>query len=239
MTTWERAALPLNGVMAALFGSLSALRRKRIFHPDGVAYRGTLTFLPSEMLDPRVSFAGGVTSDAIIRFSRGAGVPQSLPDVLGIAVKLPDFGGPGRDTDLLMVTSGEGPMMQNVLLPARGYFRHDYSTVLPYRAPNGTEHVLLGARPDTGLTGRADETFQDIADAVAAARLRFDLTTARIGGKWKKAGSLVVETKLDQDTAESVRFNPWNAHPQLVPAGPFNTWRKSAYEKSQAARPST
>ena len=239
MTAWERAAVPLNGVMAALFGSLSAVRRKRVFHPDGVAYRGTLTFLPTEMLDPLIAFAGGVTSDAIVRFSRGVGLPQNLPDVLGVAVKLPGLGGPGRDVDFLMVTSGEGAIMQNVLLPAWGYFRNDYSTVLPYRSPDGTEHVLLGARPDADLAGRADQTFQDVADAVAAAHVRFDVTTARVGAKWKKTGSLVVNAKLDQETAASLRFTPWNAHPRLVPAGPFNTWRKSAYEKSQAARPST
>lgn len=234
---WERAAVPLNGLMAGLFGSLSALRRKRVFHPDGDAYRGTLTFLPDDMVDPLLRFAAGSTSEALIRFSRGAGLPEGMPDVLGIAVKLPGLAGDGRDQDFLMVTSSEGPVMQNLLLPAKGFFRHHYSTVLPYRAPEGSEQILFGAKPDPDLVGRDDETFQDVANAAAAAHLRFDFTTARIGERWKKAGSLVITTKVEREEADALRFNPWNAHPSLVPAGPLNTWRKSAYIKSQQARP--
>ena len=234
---WERAAVPLNGITAGLFASLSAVRSKRIFHPDGVAYDAALTFLPQTELDPLVGFAAGRTADAIVRFSRGVGLPERMPDILGIAIKMPGFAGSDRDQDLLLVTSSEGPVMQNLLLPARGFFRRNYSTVLPYRPPSGGDQILFGARPDRDLVGVDDESFQDIANAAAVGGLRFDITTARIGERWKSAGSLVVTNKLDQEVAESLRFNPWNSHPSLIPAGPLNTWRKSSYEQSQDARP--
>jgi hypothetical protein len=32
----------------------------------------------------------------LLRFSRGAGLPEPLPDVLGVAIRLPDAHGPGR-----------------------------------------------------------------------------------------------------------------------------------------------
>lgn len=239
MTAWERAAVPLNGLMAGLFGSLSALRRKRVFHPDGVAYRATLTFLPLERVDPLVSFAAGTTSDAYVRFSRGVGLPESVPDILGLAVKLPRFAGSDMDQDILMVTSGEGPVLQNLLLPASGYFGHHFSTVLPYRRPDGDDQLLIGARADADLDGLDDSTFRDIANAAAVRHLRFDLLTARIGDRWKKAGSLVITSPLEDETALSLRYNPWNSHPDLIPAGPFNTWRRAAYAKSQDARPDT
>lgn len=76
MTLWERIATPLSGVAAGLFGSLSALRGKRIFHPDGVAYVATLTFLPEDQIDPLLRFAAGTCNDAVIRFSKGLGLPH-------------------------------------------------------------------------------------------------------------------------------------------------------------------
>lgn len=251
-TIWERAALPLNGLAAGLFGSLSALRGKRVFHPDGDAFEGTASFLDADQVDDMAAFLAGTTSPAVVRFSRGVGLPSAVPDVLGMAVKLPDLVGPGGDQDLLLVTSGEGAVLQNTLRPARGFFRGTYSTVLPYRRPlsdersssrdtpqasSDTEQILFGARPDPELAGSADETFRDVGAAVAVGRLRFDLMTARIGDRWRPLGSLVVTLKLDAEHAERLRFNPWNCHPDLVPAGPLNEWRRSAYHKSQEARP--
>ena len=186
MTIWERAALPLNGIAAGIFGSLSALRRKRVFHPDGLAYRAKLTFLPDGQIDPLLRFAAGSTADAVIRFSRGIGLPESMPDILGLAIKLPDFVGASADQDFLLVTSSEGPVMQNLLLPARGFFRGNYSTVLPYRRPSGGAQVVFGARPDAALAGSADETFSDVAAAAATGRVRFDFTSARIGARWRR-----------------------------------------------------
>jgi hypothetical protein len=237
MTIWERAALPLTGVAAGLFGSLSALRGKRVFHPDGVAYLGRLVFLPENQIDPLLRFAAGTSVNAVVRFSRGLGLPQKMPDFLGLAIKLRDLAGPGRDQDFLLVTSGEGPIMQQLLMPARGFFRHHYSTVLSYRPSLEGDQILFGAKPGEELQGWADESFGGIAAAAAAGRLRFFFLTAGIGGRWKIAGSLVVTTRIDQDAAEGLRFNPWNSHPSLVPAGPLNIWRKSSYEKSQDARP--
>jgi hypothetical protein len=236
MTIWERLALPLTSAAAGLFGGLSALRGKRVFHPNGVAYRATLTFLLEGQIDPRLRFAAGTCADGVVRFSRGFGLPQKMPDFLGLAIKLRDLAGTGRDQDFLLVTSGEGPIMRHLLMPARGFFRHHYSTVLPYRSAWGDDSVLFGAKPTAGLQGLADATFDDIAVAAAAGLLRFDFLTASLGAHWKIAGSLLVTNKVDQDATEGLRFNPWNSHPSLVPAGPLNTWRKSSYEKSQDAR---
>ena len=275
-TLWERGAVALNGVASGVFGSLSALRGKRFFHPDGDAYEATATFLDADDVDELARFLAGATSPALVRFSRGIGLPQAAPDVLGMAVKLVDFVGPREDQDFLFVTSGEGAVLQNTLRPARGFFRGNYSTVLPYRGslspsdgasgdvgasavepgqgrhgldlPGGrssrrptpqtpSEQILFGARPDPELEGSADATFHDVAAAAAVGRLRFELMSARIGDPWRRLGSLVVTSKLDAERAEALRFNPWNCHPDLDPAGPLNEWRRSAYVKSQEARP--
>src|SRR4029450_7999147 len=50
-------------------------------------------------------FQAGATHQALLRFSRGAGLPEPLPDALGVAIKLPDAHGPGVDQDLLLTSS--------------------------------------------------------------------------------------------------------------------------------------
>ena len=80
---------------AAGFYALAVLRRRRSLHPTGVGYQGELLVGN----DGRVGvplFRPGAAHTALLRFSRGAGLPEPLPDALGVAVKLPDAHGPGR-----------------------------------------------------------------------------------------------------------------------------------------------
>src|SRR5215207_7101492 len=66
----------LASLPAALFRLLSRLRRARALHPVGVGYRGRLEitagarrFAGARLLSP------GVGYDALVRFSRGGGLP--------------------------------------------------------------------------------------------------------------------------------------------------------------------
>src|SRR3954451_24472010 len=53
-------------------------------------------------------------SEVLVRISRGAGLPAPLPDLLGLAVRIPD--GP---VDLLLSTTGTGPLVRLVPLLRR------------------------------------------------------------------------------------------------------------------------
>jgi hypothetical protein len=68
---------------------------------------------------------------ALLRFSRGAGLPEPLPDALGVAIKLPDAHGPGADQDLLLTSSSDRPLLRRLLFPARSFLRGAFSTALP------------------------------------------------------------------------------------------------------------
>jgi hypothetical protein len=218
---FERAAAPLSGVSAALFAGLSAARRKRVFHPRGVTFAGTVTFRD----DPALPFRG--SEPALVRLSRAAGLPQAMPDLLGLAVRFVATG-----QDLLFVTSGESAVTRHVFVPTRGFFTRPYSTVLPYEL--GGRTIVFGARPDPSLRNAADQEMDDLGAYVAAGRLRFELT-------WGPAGSsdvtpfatLVVDRPHEGDVA----FNPFDSHPALRPAGGLNRLRRESYETSQAARP--
>jgi hypothetical protein len=126
---------PARAAAAAVFGGLSTLRRRRSLHPDGASYHAAVHIDGDTDLDGTPLLAHAASHPALVRFSRGAGLPPSLPDVLGLALRLCDVHGEGRHQDLLMATSAKPPVLHHLLLPGvRGPFGQPYSTILPYRA---------------------------------------------------------------------------------------------------------
>jgi hypothetical protein len=217
----EAAASPLAGATAAAFAGLSAVRRKRVFHPRGHAFEATVSFGVVRDLP----FSG--THRALVRLSRGAGLPERAPDVLGLAVKLPEL-----DQDLLLASSGEGPLTRHLLIPARGYFRRPYSSVLPYELDGRS--IVFGARAAAALKGSPDTTLEAVTSLVHEGGVRFELTWAETGKREVATlGSLVLEGRHDGDLS----FNPFDSYGALRPAGALNRLRRETYAASQEARP--
>ena len=87
--------------------------------------------------------------DVVLRFSRSLGLPTPWPDVNGLAVRVPQPEAARPHADLLMSTTGQGPLGRYALVPTvhgRGGF---LGTLVPYRTPTGPVH--LGAR-EVGAT---------------------------------------------------------------------------------------
>ena len=224
---------PVTSAATALpFGVLSAVRRRRIFHPNGVAFDGTLHIDgPGSLLGDVPLFAGG-DHPAIVRFSRGVGLPESVPDILGIAVKLPGAHGPGGDQDLLLVSSGSGGIGRHLLVPAGSFGERPYSTLLMYRA--GSQRVLFGLEPGPGV--REDRPTLADLEGVGDGHLRFTFSVATANGPWERVGELRTTKRLGDAESEELRFNPWNAGGGLEPTGPLNALRDAAYRGSQFGR---
>ena len=196
----------------AAFWGLSTLRGKRIFHPFGDVYDAELAVSSDE-----VPLADGPGPHrAIVRFSKGAGLPGPLPDVYGLAVKIPDAWGRGADQDLLLVTSGDGPVGRYLLRPATNGSSGRFSSVLPYDHAGRT--LVFGARRDGA---------SDIGPGA-----EFVLETAGTTGPWRRLGTLT----LGAPHAGDVSFDPWNTSPELVPSGMLNALRRAAYEGSREGR---
>lgn len=228
-TTRRPLARALTGFSAGTFAVLSALRRNRVFHPVGEAFVGSIDIWASTELH----LPNG-TRPVLVRFSRGAGLPEPVPDVLGLAIKIPATPHTGEQ-DLLLASSGRGPGARNLLIPTRSFFRCTYSSVLPYR-DNG-DQVLFGARADAPLRARKGD-FGDLEAAAEKGVLRFAILAADLTSDWEEVGRLFVGNHCDQEVSRSLRFNPWHTDPGLRPAGALNTMRRSAYPASQDARPS-
>lgn len=206
---------------ARLFAWASGLRNGRIFHPSGTAYSGTAHLRPE---------AVGLLADrpeveVIARISRGIGLPHPLPDFNGVALRLVDAHGEGHDQDLLLVSAPGAPVARHVLLPVPVLDRSSYSSVLPYRTPEGLK--VFGARALRRPTPRALDV--DLPTTV-------DVLWASLTGPWTPIAEVRLTDRLEHARADSLRFDPWHTGVDVVPAGFLNRLRLPAYAASQAAR---
>jgi hypothetical protein len=231
----QRAAAPLGAVSAATFATLSRLRGKRVFHPYGDAFEARISMRPNSARWVPALMTSPREHEAIVRFSRGLGLPESLPDFLGLALKLPDLYGPGWDQDFLFVTSGADTVSRHALVPSRGFLARPYSTVLPYRRHGAL--VTYGAKPH-GIGDRA-ATMDALKTLVDAGSVAFDITAAQEGDPFVVIGRLDIVALRDPALSDKLRFNPWNSFADTRPAGALNELRRESYRASQAARPDT
>jgi hypothetical protein len=149
-----------------------------------------------------------------VRLSRGLGLRPPLPDVFGLALRLPDVYGQERHQDFLLASSGESAVRRRLLRPTLGPRTGTYSSLLPYDV--GGRRLLVGARPAPDSTDG------------------FDLLLASPTGPWREAARLTLGRRLDDSVARALRFDPWNSGGGLVPAGLVNRVRGAAYRGSQA-----
>ena len=224
---------------AAGFSALAALRRRRSLHPTGVGYQGEL--LVDNDGRPGVPlFRPGAAHSALLRFSRGAGLPEPLPDALGVAVKLPDAHGPGADQDLLLTSSTSRPLLRRLLFPARSFLRRAFSTALPYDLDG--ERVVLLLVPTPTRNGRSPGGVAHGGGALAELRataadgLGFEFRIAGTFGPSQRLATLTVGQPLSVEQTEALRFNPWTTGPGIHPSGWLNLLRDAAYRASQRGR---
>ena len=221
-------------VLSTTLAAGSAVRRGRIFHPDGVAHRATVRIEPTQraygvpLLDDQRSY------DAVVRFSRGAGLPDGLPDILGMAIRVTDAHGAGAHQDLLVNTALPAPVVRHVFTPALGFRATYFSSILPYDV--GGRTLLFGAKPLAGAHGLLAR-LRDVDAAAASGTLAFSLLAASPLGRWRPIGTLEVGARLPDTEAEALRFDIDNTGGGIAPVGRLQDLRRSAYRRSQAARP--
>jgi hypothetical protein len=123
------------------------------------------------------------TSTGIVRLSRATGLPAALPDIHGLALRVPLQS--GAHADLLFATTGLGRWSRFVLLPSQHAGQRSYSTLLPYRTSSGP--VTLAAVP------------------VHHDERTFDLACATVGGAWQTFARMELSAS---DSAGSPSFDP-------------------------------
>jgi len=217
---------------AATFAGLSALRRRRVFHLYGVSFTGTLTVHGRQ--DPRFGASlldTPAERTCIVRFSRGAGLPEPLPDILGMAVRILGPDETSSAQDLLLVTAGERPVARRMFLPSADYIAHHYSSVLPYRV--GNTRQLFGSRPRSRAEAR---TIDELTSLVVTGQVDVVLDIATPSGPWLPVGTLRLGRSMAPSASERLRFDVANSEPDIQAAGVLNALRRRAYPASQDAR---
>lgn len=216
---------------AALFFTTSAIRGARTFHPVGAAFEATFTVVEPAGVGVQLLDTPG-THDAVVRLSRGVGLSAPWPDVLGLALRVLGAHGPGVHQDLLLVTSGEGPIVRQLFVPTTSFGGARFSSVLPYRLDDRV--VLFGARSDD-LDGRR-LLLEDIGREGATSPVRFSIDIAAPRGAWEPVARLDIGRQLSGRTAEGLRFNPANTGGGIRPIGVLQAVRRLSYGASQVGR---
>lgn len=204
-------------------------RRQRALHPAGRTFTGELevwgtpTTAGSELIDRPGRHP------VTVRMSKGAGTPGSLPDVLGLAIRV--HGSAGPDRDLLLSTTGRGRLTRHVPVLRRS-FDTVYGSITPYRNRDGAQ-VYLSAGPDRDGTALG----RTLASVCAAAEGDRDAGFLLYAGGARPFGRIRLGPALSPGADAGLAFDPvGNAPADLRPAGLINATRAVAYRASQRWR---
>ena len=226
---------PLATATEAFWGALSRLRGgRRSLHPIGLGFEARLVVDGGGPGTGVPLFDSAGSHPALVRFSRGAGLPEPLPDILGIALRVLDAHGPGGHQDFLLATSSAAPVAHHALLPARTFFGRTFSSILTYSI--GGSLCVVGARSRSGPPHGGGTGLGGVATAAVRGALAYDVEVARPFGRFAPVARLEVGERLPDDESERLRFNVWNSGGGIRPAGPFQGVRMPAYEGSQSGR---
>jgi hypothetical protein len=230
---------PVAAATHGFFAALSRIRGSRIFHPEGLGYRGGLAVTAAHPEYPGVPLlARRAEYPVLCRLSRGGGLPERVPDVLGLAVRIADLHGPGRPQDFLLATGASAPVARHLLLPGiGGFFGQTLSSLLPYRV--GNRMRIVGARGADAASHATHGSLEEVREAFDRGELRFQLALAGLRGDWSPFGELTFEAPLPGDETERMAFDPWNTGGGITPAGPLQKLRRPAYRGSQRGRGAT
>ena len=237
-TAARSAGLVLGGAFAVVARARATVRP---LHPRGEVCSGTLTRHGC----PRPTGVAWLdepgTDPVTVRLSDSAGLPRPLPDVRGLALRVPV--GPAKVADLLLGSTGTRPLARHVLVVTSAA-RPPMTSQVPFRSARGP--ILLGAFPQpdapAGPEGGLDAGFDDAGPRGSETGTEsFALGCAGLRGRWQHFATLTIPGAAVRPGADdpSLRFDPVG---NTVPGLPNYAWverlRGPAYAAARHASPS-
>ena len=208
--------------VAVPLAALARVRQAKPMHPRGVLFDALLQ---------RRGLACGVdwldttgADDVLVRFSRGAGLPRRLPDLLGFALRLPGE----RPVDLLLSSTGQGRWSRRLPVPRRDAAT-TYGSIMAYRSTAGP--VWLAAVPQGAALP------SDREGLAVAGPGRVMILSAAVGrGPWERFGSVTLRAVTDPNDPPLHFDAVLHAPPGLAADGPLARFRGPAYAAARVAQ---
>ncbi|RZS86794.1 hypothetical protein EV189_2210 [Motilibacter rhizosphaerae] len=207
------ALTQLGSAVGSALARVSVLRGGRPMHPSGDTYVAVLDRLPLAQPWGVAWLDATGSAPAVVRLSRSVGLPGPVPDVLGLAVRVPGAGGP---VDLLLATAGLGALSRHLLAPRRDT-AGAYSSLASYGSPQG--RVTLAAVAE-------DQTPTSFVLAAALGRGPFEPYAVL------RLGALLAADEDPADAYDAVRHAP----PGLTADGAMSRFRAPAYARVREQR---
>lgn len=210
------------------FYLLARARRRRVFHPSGALFTGQV-----KVTDDSLPVAPGTT---VMRMSKGLGTPGGLPDIVGIAVRLPTrlarqwdilLTGPIRRVGPIALPSLAFGWTGNMMSSLQPYVWHGSTWWLRARISGSERHQPHGRLSTAALVSALREG--DAKVVVEARRDRGEFVP------------LVVVTDLTPYIGPDVSFDPTANLPTAIALSPgwLSRLRTYAYAGSRAGRHAT
>ena len=206
----------------------AAVRRARFFHPNGILATGRI----DRTADPSVGLPIG-SGRVTVRLSKGIGIPSGLPDVGGIAIRLPGTDLAPGPWDLLLATAGTNPVARCVPLPTLSWSRARFSTLMPYAYADRS--WWLQAQLATSVAGLS---LDGIEAHLRKQPLVVYLRQAAGTSGFTALARITLDTVASTDDDEAPSFDPVLNIPDGVRLQPewLRVSRESAYDNSRRGR---
>ncbi|MGE2690145.1 phosphodiesterase [Mycolicibacterium pulveris] len=220
MRTSDIAALPVR------LGA--AIRGRRLFHPNGVMAEGLL-----ERIAPDGEGLPMVSCDVVARVSKGIGLPGALPDVAGLAWRMP----PPQDLhgctpwDVLLASTVANSRI--ALSPVTAWSGATFSSLMPLQYRDTPWWVRAHLVTDLGGRGLSLDAIRDQLDTAGVV---FDIDQAAGTGGFRPLARLTL--RHTDPSNDDIGFDPTvHSDPDvtLLPRW-LGEFRRAAYRRSRQGR---
>lgn len=209
-----RAASSAGGqILRTATGAIAARPAAKPLHPRGSVVGATLSRFGADVGSGVAWLDQVQDEEVLVRQSRSVGLPAVVPDIVGLAVRVPTPG--GRHGDLLFASTGLGRVTRYMLIPGRSPYARPLTTLLPYRTSAGP--MLLS-------TVFVDETLLRLSWAVGS-------------GAWHPFATLALDRPPVDEPDPLISFDPVaNVLPGLETYEWVRRLRAPAYDTARRSR---
>ena len=202
-----------------------------MFHPNGVLARGSIERVAARDAGLPIESA----ADVLVRLSKGIGMPGALPDVIGLAFRLPPNGSSALPWDVLVASAGSGWLSRFGIRPVVQWSGQPMSSVMPLRYHGAKWWLRAQIQSDIEDGG---VSLDSIRNCLSRKPLTVDIDQALAGEPFRPVARMTIKEVVPQGESCDVAFDPVLHVPvgvQLIPEWLANL-RTQAYRRSRMGR---